>query len=152
MAPVEAPTPAEEMTKAAQMAQEAQTVQMARTAQAAQMVQAAQLELPKTRAKRTAVGDVRAWTLAVLLLGVKSCAREERTRWRSRTRFDARRFLIVRAHTLRLVGSNFRLGFCVFQTRDGFTSLAFFRDQTKRYTLKLKDKAQTYKAALSTQC
>ena len=115
------------------------------------MVQAAQLELPKMRAKRTAVGDVRAWTLAVLLLGVKSCAREERTRWRSRTRFDARRFLIVRAHTLRLVGSNFRLGFCVFQTRRLYFTRVF-RDQTKRYTLKLKDKAQTYKAALSTQC
>ena len=94
MAPVEAPTPAEEMTKAAQMAQEAQTVQTARTAQAAQMVHAAQmvqeaqLELPKMRAKRTAVGDVRAWTLAVLLLGVIVRARIEPAGVRRETVLD----------------------------------------------------------------
>ena len=85
MAPVEAPTPAEEMAEAAQMAQGMQTVQTARAAQAAQMVRAAQMELPKRRAKRPAVGDVCAWTLAVLLLGVNR-APEERTRWRSTPR------------------------------------------------------------------
>lgn len=111
MAPLEAPTPTVEMVEAAQMAQEAQTAeaaeaaqtaQTAQTAQAAQMVQmvqtaqmvqAAQLELPKRRAKkrakRLAVGDVRAWTLLGLW---GNRAPEEITRWRST---PTRGYLIV---------------------------------------------------------
>ena len=126
MAPVEAPTPAEEMTKAAQMAQEAQTVQTARTAQAAQMVQAAQLELPKMRAKRTAVGDVRAWTLAVLLLGVKSCARGENPlAFEDEVR---RETVLDRACTHAPAPGSLDRIFVwdfVFSKSDGFTSLAF---------------------------
>ena len=82
-----------EAAQTAQTAQTAQAAQMVQMVQTAQMVQAAQLELPKRRAKkrakRLAVGDVRAWTL--LGLGGNR-APEEITRWRST---PTRGYLIV---------------------------------------------------------